>query len=63
MTYKESAEYAMHRLCLAKIMKDEPEVRKWQGHVDYWTEQVHDEELKERGRYGKIGGYRILHLV
>ena len=58
MTSKESAEYAMHRLVLAKIMKDELKVKKWQGHVDYWTEQVHNDELKERSANDKIRTYR-----
>lgn len=46
MTLTQHAEQAMHNLCLARIIGNEAKVRYWQTRVDYYTERVHDDELK-----------------
>ena len=48
MTAKEKSEYSIHQLVLARIMKNEEKVKYWQTRVDYWTEALHTQELKER---------------
>ena len=48
MTAKEKSEYSIHQLVLARIMKNEEKIKYWQVRVDYWTEALHTQELKER---------------
>ena len=54
MTTYQKSEYASRRLCVAKLIKDERAVNKWQEHVSYWAERIHDLELRERRLYSEI---------
>lgn len=46
MTPTKHAEQSIHSLILAKISGKVREINKCQARLDYWTERVHDEELK-----------------
>jgi len=48
MTPKEQCQLVIHELCIARLRKDEKGIKKWITRLDYWTEMVHEEELKRK---------------
>ena len=46
MTPTEQAEYAMHRLVMARIAGNARDIAYWLTRVEFWTEMVIQEGLK-----------------
>ena len=43
---KAKAELAMHKLIMAKLLKKEREIAKWQNHLDYWMIELNNSKLR-----------------
>ena len=43
---KAKADLAIHKLIMAKLLKKEREIAKWQNHLDYWMVELNNSRLR-----------------